>query len=324
MVREVDPPRPSTKVSTAEDLPNIAATRDVEPAQLKRALRGDLDWIVMKALEKDRTRRYETANGFAADILRHLAHEPVVAAPPSGAYRLRKFVRKHRGAVIAAGMVLLSLLVGIAGTTSGMIRAESRRKETEAARLAEARAREGEKQQYDRYRTAISFAVHDLRHTLESSIYTKTVQDEFGRQVLQFVDKISRADSDGMTQRAKLTLMLHEADSLRSRGDADVETVREKYARAIALAEEIDKNETTDFDLAAMNLSVALREGRRFRDREPTVRQGVRGPFEVARDCRTRAPLSAHAAVHGSRAEGIRREVSFCFGVGHLRAGKTR
>jgi serine/threonine protein kinase/tetratricopeptide (TPR) repeat protein len=256
MVREVDPPRPSTKVSTAETLPSIAASRDIEPEHLKRALRGDLDWIVMKALEKDRTRRYETANGFAADVMRHLAHEPVLAAPPSRTYRMRKFVRKHRGAVIAASMVLLSLLVGVAGTTSGMIRAERRRKEAEAARLAEARAREGEKQQYARYRTAISFAVNDLRHTLESSIYTKTVQDEFGRQVMQFVDKISRADSDGINQRAKLTLMLHEVESLRSRRDADVETVRERYARAIALAEEIDKNETADFDLAAMNLSV--------------------------------------------------------------------
>jgi serine/threonine protein kinase/tetratricopeptide (TPR) repeat protein len=113
MVREVEPPKPSTKVSTSQDLPNIAATRDVEPAQLKRALRGDLDWIAMKALEKDRTRRYETANGFAADILRHLAHEPVVAAPPSSIYRLRKFVRKHRGAVIAASLLILSLLGGL-------------------------------------------------------------------------------------------------------------------------------------------------------------------------------------------------------------------
>ena len=257
MVREVDPPRPSTKVSTAETLPSIAASRDIEPEQLKRALRGDLDWIVMKALEKDRTRRYETASGFAADVMRHLAHEPVVAAPPSRTYRMRKFVRKHRGAVIAASLVLLSLLAGVAGTTSGMIRAERRRKEAEAARLAEARAREGEKQQYARYRTAIDFAVNDLRHTLESSIYTKTVQDEFGRQVMQFVDKISRADSDGINQRAKLTLMLHEADSLRSRPDADIETVRERYARAIARAEEIDKNETADFDVAAMNLEVA-------------------------------------------------------------------
>ncbi len=118
MVREVDPPRPSTKVSTSDALPSIAANRDVEPAHLKRALQGDLDWIVMKALEKDRTRRYETANGFAADILRHLAHEPVVAAPPSRAYRLRKFVRKHRGAVIAASLVLLTLLGGLAAVAA--------------------------------------------------------------------------------------------------------------------------------------------------------------------------------------------------------------
>ena len=84
IVREVDPPRPSTKVSTAEALPSIAASRDIEPSQLKRTLRGDLDWIVMKALEKDRGRRYETANGFAADVLRHLSHEPVLAAPRAG------------------------------------------------------------------------------------------------------------------------------------------------------------------------------------------------------------------------------------------------
>ena len=118
MVREVDPPRPSTKVSTSDALPSIAANRDIEPAHLKRALQGDLDWIVMMALEKDRTRRYETANGFAADILRHLAYEPVVAAPPSRAYRLRKFVRKHRGAVIAASLVLLALLGGLAAVAA--------------------------------------------------------------------------------------------------------------------------------------------------------------------------------------------------------------
>ena len=118
MVREVDPPRPSTKVSTSDALPSISANRDIEPAHLKRALQGDLDWIVMMALEKDRTRRYETANGFAADIQRHLAHEPVVAAPPSRAYRLRKFVRKHRGAVIAASLVLLALLGGLAAVAA--------------------------------------------------------------------------------------------------------------------------------------------------------------------------------------------------------------
>ena len=134
MVREVDPPRPSTKVSTSDALPSIAANRDIEPAHLKRALQGDLDWIVMKALEKDRTRRYETANGFAADILRHLAYEPVVAAPPSRAYRLRKFVRKHRGAVIAASLVLVTLLGGLAAVAAVQTVAN--------ARLAESLIRE--------------------------------------------------------------------------------------------------------------------------------------------------------------------------------------
>jgi len=138
IVREVDPPKPSTKVRTSEALPSIAASRDVDPEQLKRALRGDLDWIVMKALEKDRTRRYETANGFAADVLRHLAYEPVQAAPPNRGYRLRKFVRKHRRAVIAASLIVGALLAGIAGTTWGLFQADQRRAEAEKARAAEA------------------------------------------------------------------------------------------------------------------------------------------------------------------------------------------
>ena len=98
MVREVDPPRPSTKLSTAEALPNIAANRSIEPARLAKLLQGELDWVVMKALEKDRTRRYETANGFARDIQRYLADEVVEARPPSRGYRLKKFVSGTRGA----------------------------------------------------------------------------------------------------------------------------------------------------------------------------------------------------------------------------------
>jgi hypothetical protein len=121
MVRECDPPKPSTKVSRAEALPNIAASRAIEPEQLKRASHGDLDWIVMKSLEKDRARRYETANGFAADVLRHLSCEPVQAAPPSRACRLRKLVRTRRGMVVAASLVVLALFAGIAGTTLGAV-----------------------------------------------------------------------------------------------------------------------------------------------------------------------------------------------------------
>ncbi len=126
MVREVEPPRPSTKVSTADELPNIAASRAIDPTHLKKLLRGDLDWIVMKSLEKDRTRRYDTANAFAADVLHHLAFEPVQAAPPNRAYRLRKFLRKNRAAVIAASLVLLAMLGGLAAVAVVQIVANNR------------------------------------------------------------------------------------------------------------------------------------------------------------------------------------------------------
>ena len=127
MVREVEPPRPSTKLSTAEALPNIAANRSIEPARLAKLLQGELDWVVMKALEKNRTRRYGTANGFARDILRYLADEVVEARPPTQGYRLRKFVRRHKQQVIAASLILLALLAGIAGTTVGLLRAREQR-----------------------------------------------------------------------------------------------------------------------------------------------------------------------------------------------------
>ncbi len=130
IIRETEPPRPSTRVSTlaqSEPRPSgngvsglsaesIAAKRRTEPKKLGLLLRGDIDWIVMKALEKDRTRRYETAEAFAADVQRHLSGEPVVAAPPSTAYRVRKFVKKHRGQVVGVSSVFVALLLGMAGT----------------------------------------------------------------------------------------------------------------------------------------------------------------------------------------------------------------
>jgi serine/threonine protein kinase/tetratricopeptide (TPR) repeat protein len=170
MVREVDPSRPSTKVSTSVSLPNIASSRDIDPARLQRALAGDLDWIVMKALEKDRTRRYDTANGFAADILRHLASEPVLAAPPSRSYRMRKFVRKNRGVVLAASLIFISLVGGLAVSLWQMnraIAAEALARTNEAkapkseglAKEQRARAEERETQAIDavkRFRDAIA------------------------------------------------------------------------------------------------------------------------------------------------------------------------
>ena len=96
LIREEEPPKPSTRISTLGDaLPDIARQHGTEPLKLGKQVRGDLDWIVMKALEKDRTRRYETANGFAADVRRHLENQPVVARPPGTGYLLSRFVRRH-------------------------------------------------------------------------------------------------------------------------------------------------------------------------------------------------------------------------------------
>ncbi len=111
IIREVEPPTPSTKLSSADALPSIAASRNIEPRQLRSLLRGDLDWIVMRSLEKDRNRRYPTANAFARDIERYLNEEPVEAGPPGAVYRWRKFVRKHRAVFAAAGAFALLLIV---------------------------------------------------------------------------------------------------------------------------------------------------------------------------------------------------------------------
>jgi hypothetical protein len=111
-IREKEPPTPSTRVSTmhGDELTTTAKRRGLEPPKLISQLRGDLDWIVMKCLEKDRARRYGTANSLAMDIQRHLNNEPVVACPPGTAYRLAKFVRRNKGAVLAAGVVATVLV----------------------------------------------------------------------------------------------------------------------------------------------------------------------------------------------------------------------
>ncbi len=137
MIREQDPPSPSLRLS--RDLDTLAATaaaRRVEPGRLGALVKGELDWIVMKALEKDRARRYETATALAADVGRHLSGEAVVAAPPSRVYRVRKFVRKHRGPVVAGSAVGAALLIGFAGTAWGWTAADVERKRAEATSTA--------------------------------------------------------------------------------------------------------------------------------------------------------------------------------------------
>jgi eukaryotic-like serine/threonine-protein kinase len=152
IVREVEAPKPSTKLSSSEALPTIAANRGTEPAKLGRLLKGELDWILLKALEKDRTRRYETANGFAAEVQRYLAGEQVQAVPPSVSYRFKKFIRRNKGPVVATSMVVLAVVGGAIASVYGLMESRKQRDATALRELAEqqrdtaTRARDGEQQ----------------------------------------------------------------------------------------------------------------------------------------------------------------------------------
>jgi non-specific serine/threonine protein kinase/serine/threonine-protein kinase len=146
LIREEEPPKPSTRLSASKTaLPAISAQRQSEPRQLPGLMRRDLDWIVMKSLEKDRSRRYETANSLARDVERFLHDEPVEACPPSTGYQLRKFARRYRGPLIAASLVAALLVIGVTVSTWMAVRAavaESREKiEAEKAKQAAAESR---------------------------------------------------------------------------------------------------------------------------------------------------------------------------------------
>jgi eukaryotic-like serine/threonine-protein kinase len=148
MIKEEEPPKPSTRLSSAREAAKIASARRTEPAKLSKLLRGELDWIVMKALEKDRSRRYETANGFARDIQRYLADEPVEACPPSAGYRLRKFARKNRRLLATAGAFVLLLAAAAVVSTGLAIRAREAQalaeEQSDQAQKAETKSRQAE------------------------------------------------------------------------------------------------------------------------------------------------------------------------------------
>jgi WD40 repeat protein/serine/threonine protein kinase len=168
IIREEEPPKPSTRLSDSKDsLPSISAQRQTEPAKLTRLVRGELDWIVMKALEKDRNRRYETANGFAQDVQRYLADEPVQACPPSAWYRFRKFARRNKVTLATATTVAVAVLVALGGLLSAVKvladtneRIQEEQKQTQEALEREKKARASE--QLTQYFQHVGLAQRDL------------------------------------------------------------------------------------------------------------------------------------------------------------------
>ncbi|MHC5028608.1 MAG: protein kinase domain-containing protein, partial [Planctomycetota bacterium] len=160
IIREQQPQKPSTRMTDlGETATTTADQRRADPRKLGTLLRGDLDWIVMKCLEKDRTRRYETANGLAADIDRHLCDEPVVAGPPSQAYRMRKFLHRNRVAVTVAALVFVSLVAVSSIAVAGFVHATRQQRVADAQRIEAELARaqaEAERERVETLREIIT------------------------------------------------------------------------------------------------------------------------------------------------------------------------
>jgi serine/threonine protein kinase/tetratricopeptide (TPR) repeat protein len=289
IIREEEPPRPSTRLSSSQTLPSIAANRKTEPKKLSTLVRGELDWIVMRALEKDRVRRYETANAFAADIQRYLCDEPVTACPPSAGYRLRKFARRNKGAIAAGGIVALSLVIGTGVATWQAWRATRERDRAVAAervagerlivveqqktRIARERDRATEAERRANEEAAIATAVNEfVRRDLlaqadpgmepDRDIKLRTVLDRAAADVGE------RFASQPLVEAAVRNLI---GNVYRSLGLFDV--ARPHLERALELRRANRGEEHIDTLASMHNLAGLLQDEGRYDDADPLIRK---------------------------------------------------
>ncbi len=313
IVREVEPPRPSTRLSTLGDAATTAAaSRGIDAGRLVRSLRGELDWIIMMALEKDRARRYDSASALAEDLERAMRDEPVRAGPPSAAYRLNKFVRRNRAAVFVTSALLAMLVAGTAGTTIGLVR--SNRAEAvamaEALRASDASALAAERASEAERQAAIAEAVNEflnrdlLSHaspelTPDPNVTVRTVLDRArdsigGRFADQPLVEAGVRNTLGSTYSA---LGLYE-------------TAREQYERALELrrrelGEEHEDTVATSGTLAGVLLELGEYERAREMYAEAIRRSTVlHGPLDVT-TLRLRQGLAQLEERSGDRADSV-------------------
>jgi serine/threonine protein kinase/tetratricopeptide (TPR) repeat protein len=241
MVREVDPPRPSTKLSSSDAMPSVAANRAIEPHRLTALLRGELDWVVMKAIEKDRSRRYDTVTGLARDLERYLADETVEARPPSAGYRLRKFVRRNRGPVFAAGLVAAALVAGFVGTALGLFEAN---RQKDSAIKGWGKAEEEQKRAEQNFATARALVLDIGKqiHQIETGQANPRVADAARKKALdqareQFEKFNAERPDDESVQRQ--TAELHRFAANVSRLLFDVPEATKAYAASIQIYERL-------------------------------------------------------------------------------------
>ena len=233
IIREVEPVKPSTRLNTLadSDRDTTARQRGTAPAQLSLLLRGDLDWIVMKALEKNRSRRYETASGLAQDIQRHLHNEPVFARPPTAGYRISRFIRRHRLAFTTAALVALALVAGTVISTAQALRA---RRAERVAGVERGRAL-GER---ERAEDLLGFMLGDLRAQL-AKVGRLDVLESVGDRAMAYFSsrKADGLDDAALARYAKALSQIGEIRMDQTRYPEAQAAFSEAYDRASALVQ---------------------------------------------------------------------------------------
>jgi serine/threonine protein kinase/tetratricopeptide (TPR) repeat protein len=298
IIREEEPPRPSTRLSTLGLAATTVSTqRQSNPRQLSRLFRGEVDWIVMKCLEKDRNRRYETASALAADLRRHLNHEPVLACPPTLGYRLGKFLRKHRGLVASVAVVLLVLLGGIAATTAALWQARASEKQ---ARQAEAEAR----QNYQRAegnlqlaRKAVDDVYEQLAEKFRELPQMQSLEREFLQKALSFYLEFAKQKSADPAIRLATAQAFLRVGLIRfklNQHQQAEEALTQAFARLDELRAENPSEPQYRFDLASAYHALGLvrteirgkEQAEQAHRRAIEILEGLVGEYPNRPDCR--------------------------------------
>ena len=246
IIREEEPPRPSTRISTlGERVTAVSAHRKTDPKKLGQLVRGELDWIVMKALEKDRRRRYQTPSALASDLQRHIKHEPVEACPPSPGYRFRKFARRNKALIATGGTVAAALMLGLAASTYGFVRARVDRNAAVVAK-ADADAQRTLAQQNERKATAAAESAKKAEQVATAEAGKSKAVNDFLQRMLASV-KPENARGKQVLVREVLDAATKEVDDPRNpiRRQPEVEaavraTLGTTY-QAMGLIEEAEK-----------------------------------------------------------------------------------
>lgn len=235
LIVEQEAPRPSTRLSTlGETLAQVARQRRTEPGRLLALLRGELDWIVLKAMEKDRTRRYDTARDLADDIRRHLDNLPVLAAPPSRIYRLRKLVRRHRAAATTVAAVAAALVLAVIGTSWGMLRAMSAESAARASAVGEAVQRRAAEANEQRAIEAAELASTEAARALEAERAAEAKAAELAAMTAFQTSMIQTIDVARMGERMR-EHVLTEIRSSMERNELPEEEIAPRTAQAEAI-----------------------------------------------------------------------------------------